>query len=365
MIQQYRAYFSDEYAALKRQLADLVVAVNRSHGDDVPAAFERAVRVAVDRRQYWSRFCHVEAFALDTAVVGRDWRAAREAVVAQLTGKQAAPLERVAVSAATRAFVASYEAHRNTIATINQTLLEANRAVRVAKERAAAGNSSTLASDLARLKAVKARYEPATATRCDEYLRERAGKEATEQQRDEARAALEAYRTQVFPGYQTAINLYLARFAADFRLDSVTYANTRGGPTCSYNVLINNSPVLVGGADPAPGQPSFRNTLSAGDRNTLVLAFFFASLDQDPRLANKVVVVDDPISSLDEHRTFTTVQEIRRLAERASQVIVLSHNKPFLCRLWEGADDNTRAAFEVVRDAVGPLCALGKWRRTP
>jgi wobble nucleotide-excising tRNase len=68
---------------------------------------------------------------------------------------------------------------------------------------------------------------------------------------------------------------------------------------------------------------------------------------------------------LDEHRTFTTVQEIRRLAERASQVIVLSHNKPFLCRLWEGADDNTRAAFEVVRDAVGPLCALGKWRRTP
>jgi wobble nucleotide-excising tRNase len=31
------------------------------------------------------------------------------------------------------------------------------------------------------------------------------------------------------------------------------------------------------------------------------LAFFFASLDQDAGLANKVVVIDDPISSLDEH----------------------------------------------------------------
>lgn len=161
----------------------------------------------------------------------------------------------------------------------------------------------------------------------------------------------------MFPGYQNAINLYLPMFNAGFRLDSVTYANTRGGPTCTYNVLINNTPVPVGVADPAPGQPSFRNILSSGDRNTLALAFFFASLDQDPALADKVVVIDDPISSLDEHRTLTTVQEIRRLAGRATQVIVLSHSKPFLCRLWEGIDPTARAALEVVRNSGGStLC---------
>ncbi len=214
-------------------------------------------------------------------------------------------------------------------------------------------NSAVLASDLARLKAVKARHTPQTAALCDDYLRERAAKEATERLRDQARADLARHRTTVFPRYQTAINLYLSRFNADFRLDSVTYADTRGGPTCTYNALINNMPVPIGGADPPPGEPSFRNTLSAGDRNTLALAFFFASLDQDPRLANKVVVIDDPISSLDEHRALTTVQEIRRLAERAAQVIVLSHKKPFLCRIWEGVDSTVRAALEVVRDGVG------------
>jgi len=104
---------------------------------------------------------------------------------------------------------------------------------------------------------------------------------------------------------------------------------------------------------PPPGEPTFRNTLSSGDRNTLALAFFFASLDQDAGLANKVIVIDDPISSLDEHRTLTTVQVIRRLVERAAQVIVLSHNKPFLCRLWEGTDSTLRAALEVVRDGEG------------
>jgi wobble nucleotide-excising tRNase len=153
------------------------------------------------------------------------------------------------------------------------------------------------------------------------------------------------------------VNLYLQRFNTGFRLDSVTYAQTRGGPTCTYNVVINNTAVAVGAA-PQPGEPSFRNTLSSGDRNSLALAFFFASLDQDPALGNKIVVVDDPISSLDDHRSLTTVQEVRRLAERAGQVIVLSHNKPFLCRIWEGSDPTIRAALQVARDGTGSTLRL-------
>jgi wobble nucleotide-excising tRNase len=353
ILQHYRSYFSEAYANLKREVAQANRTVEQAHGGDVPAGFERAVRVTIERRQFWSRFCDVPEVTVDTAIIVRDWRAAREALVAHLTAKQAAPLERIEVSDQARTLVAAYEAHRQTIARVNERLQLANQAIGVARERAATANSNVLAQDLARLKATKARHEPATAAACDLYLRERAAKEVTERQRVQAKAALEKHRAQVFPGYQTAINLYLARFNAGFRLDSVTYANTRGGPTCTYNVLINNRPVPVGGAEPPPGAPSFRNTLSAGDRNTLALAFFFASLDQDTGLANKVVVIDDPISSLDEHRALTTVQEIRRLAERAAQVIVLSHNKPFMCRLWDGTDSTVRSAMEVVRDGAG------------
>ncbi|MGH8628229.1 MAG: AAA family ATPase, partial [Gammaproteobacteria bacterium] len=309
LIQHYRAYFSDAYASLKRDVSAALAAVNQIHGREVPAGFERALRVTVERRQFWSRFCEVPEVTLDTAAIVRDWEAAREAVVAQLSAKQAAPLEAMQLSAESRTLVARFEAHRDTITAINQRLWEANQAIEVTKERVANANPTALANDLARLKAIKARHEPVTTVLCNKYLQERVAKEATEQQRDQTRAALEQHRTTVFPGYQTAINLYLPRFNAGFRLDSVTYANTRGGPTCTYNVLINNTPVSIDGSDPVPGEPSFRNTLSAGDRNTLALAFFFASLDQDANLAGKVVVIDDPISSLDEHRALTTVQE--------------------------------------------------------
>jgi wobble nucleotide-excising tRNase len=97
--------------------------------------------------------------------------------------------------------------------------------------------------------------------------------------------------------------------------------------------VINSINVPVT-ADSGPGRHAFGNTLSSGDRNTLALAFFFACLDQDPSLAGRVVVIDDPVSSLDDNRSLTTVQEIRRLLPRVAQVIILSHSKSFLCQTW-------------------------------
>jgi len=192
---------------------------------------------------------------------------------------------------------------------------------------------------------------------CTEYLNEKTAKATTEQQREDAKRALGRHRSTIFPAYQSAINDYLQRFYAGFQLGSVAARDTGTGPTCNYNVVINNTSVRVAGGTQAPGEPSFRNTLSSGDRNTLALAFFFASLDQDPDLDSKIVVIDDPITSLDDHRSLTTVQEVRALTTRAQQVIVLSHDKRFLCRIWENANKRTRSALAVARDGNGSTMA--------
>ena len=359
VLRHYRAFFSAEYATLKGRVSELLVSINRTHGGDSPAAFERMVRVAVERRGFWSRFCDVPEVSVDTARIVRDWSAARDAIAGALRAKQAAPLERMTLSPEARAAVASYEAHRAELTHLSEALQGANLRVQVVKEQAAVANPAAIEADLLRLRAAKARHEPAIAAHCHEYLVEQAAKAEADVQRDQARAALDLYKANVFPGYETAVNLYLQRFNAGFRIASITSVNTRGGPACTYSVLINNTPVAIAGATPGAGQPSFRNTLSAGDRNTLALAFFFASLDQDAGLADKVVVIDDPISSLDEHRSLTTVQEMRRLADRTEQLIVLSHSKPFLCSLWEGAYTNGRAALEVGREGAGST--LREW----
>ena len=86
-------------------------------------------------------------------------------------------------------------------------------------------------------------------------------------------------------------------------------------------------------------------------------AYFFASLEHDQNLAQKIVVIDDPMTSLDEHRSLTTVQEMRRLHDCVAQVVVLSHSKPFLCALWDGGNATDRSAIRVTRGAAGSTLA--------
>ena len=359
VITHYRAYFSEGYANLKRTVADTLIGVNREHDGDVPAGFERAVRVCGERRQFWSRFSDVPEVALDTAEITTGWRAAREAVVTVLQAKQGAPLERMSLSDDARAAIAAFETHRQGVADLSGRLQQANNAIRRVKEQAAAGNPTELGEEVARLKAIKSRHAPGTAALCANYLQEKKAKRATEQLREQAKVALRQYRNTIFPAYQSAINQYLSaqKFNAGFWLDSVAARDTGSGPTCNYNVVINDTPVRIAGGTATPGEPSFRTTLSSGDRNALALAFFFASLDQEPELANNIVVIDDPITSLDDHRSVTTVQEVRALATRVQQLIVLSHDKRFLCRVWENADRQASVALAVVRDANGSTIA--------
>ena len=106
-----------------------------------------------------------------------------------------------------------------------------------------------------------------------------------------------------------------------------------------------------------------QDAIPAASRGALTVDAFCA-LAADPdidvkvhQLAQKIVVIDDPMTSLDEHRSLTTIQEMRQLFDRVSQMIVLSHSKAFLCAL--------KAAM-VERDTkVGDLCKeLGVTRQT-
>ena len=99
--------------------------------------------------------------------------------------------------------------------------------------------------------------------------------------------------------------------------------------------MINDTPVELGDGKTPPGQPSFRNTISSGDRSTLALAFFLAKLEHDPDKASKIVVFDDPFNSQDNFRKDHTVRKIRDCGETCAQVIVFSHDMYFLKRIWD------------------------------
>lgn len=355
IIAHYETYFSEGYAALKRAITDHGKAVSAAHDAEIQSAFERAVRLAIQGGDFWRKFMEVPAIAIDTAEIARAWKAAREPILTILRAKLASPLEKMTLTPEILTAVAAYESHREAVATTSQAVVACNAQIAIVKEKAASANVTTLSADLAKLKMTQARHSPAVAPLCQAYTNEKNAKKATEMLRDNARKALDQYRANIFGQYEAAINTYLGKFNAGFRLSSIGSQNHRGGSSCTYNVLINNVTVPL----TADSGPSFKNTLSAGDRNTLALAFFFSSLDQDQALAQKIVVIDDPMTSLDEHRSLATIQEMRDLVCRVKQVIVLSHSKPFLCQIWEGADKTTRSALKIIRS--GQSSSIDTW----
>lgn len=355
IIAHYESYFSEGYNALKDAITAQSRAIARAHETEILVAFERAVRVTMQNVEFWRAFIEVPIFSINTAEISRAWKAARESVLAVLRAKLASPLEKMNLSSEAKAAIGAYDNHRVTLAELSLSLTSSNAQIALVKERAASANVATLSNDLVKLRATQVRHSQDIALLCKAYLDEKNAKKITEGIRDNARKVLDQYRESIFTKYETAINEFLTKLNAGFRLSSVVSVNNRGGSSCLYNVLINNVPVPI----TADSGPSFKNTLSAGDRNTLALAFFFASLDQDPSLKQKIVVIDDPMTSLDEHRSLATIHEIRELVKKVKQVIVLSHSKSFLCQIWEWADKNNRSALKIAR--TGQSSVIDLW----
>lgn len=90
-----------------------------------------------------------------------------------------------------------------------------------------------------------------------------------------------------------------------------------------------------------------QDTLSAGDRTTLALAFFLAHLERDPGAAGKLVVFDDPFNSQDSFRRRQTVHEIMKVAGKCAQIIVLSHDATFLKQVWDKSPAADRVALSI------------------
>ena len=357
IIAHYQSIFSQEYLALKEEISICLSGLGRDHRAELMTAFERNVRTLTEGRQFWLEFIDIPEIDLDTALVTRLWRSRFDAINALLNAKKESPLEEFTLNQDILVLVGEYRTARNTVHELSDSLVAVNERIELLKESAAGSNVAALEADLNRLKAVKSRYSDAVSVLCDDYLDEVALKTTTEGERDQARALLDHYREQVFPQYQDAINRYLVKFNAGYRLDNVSSVNNRGGSSCSYSVLIENMPVPL--RSNQAGQPSFKTTLSSGDRNALALAFFFTSIEMNANKENMVVIIDDPMTSLDDHRSLTTRQEIKALLNEVDQVIVLSHSKSFLCGLWDAADRTLVSAMKISRSGSGST--LSEW----
>lgn len=242
--------------------------------------------------------------------------------------------------------------------TASESIERYNRAVQVYREKIdeirkaqSAVNIDALTEELATLRARVARHQTDTANIVSEHEGLCSEEQRLKNQKNAQRKELKNYTEQVTAKLGANINGYLDRLGAGFRID-YQQPNFRGSePAAAYQILVRDTPVSPRTNDIST--PSFRNTLSTGDKSVLALALFLATVSAGSRLAKTIVVLDDPFTSMDDFRRRFTANEINKLTDKAAQVIVLSHEKGFLRLLWEKIDRTTMTTCAIQTGAPG------------
>ena len=350
LLNAYKTYFSTAYDAFREEITVVLRAVEAALNDREFAKIGRTMDQNAAAAEFWRQFCAFDAPQLPAEVNAEAALAAmRQAALALLERKAAAPLERIDPDDAYAQARPAVDRAAETIAAYNAAVTAANAVIAARKQQAGAAVLATLESELARLKATKTRHTEEVWQACSAYRNRVAEKGALENDKTQTRERLDAHTDQVIERYGQGINRYLDRFNAGFRITTPTHTYRGGPPSSSYQILINNTPVDLGDATTPIDRPSFRNTLSAGDRTTLALALFLAQLDQHSNRTDMTVVFDDPFTSQDNFRRSHTAFQIKRCGEICGQVTVLSHDPMFLKLVWDKLQPANRKTLQLAR----------------
>jgi wobble nucleotide-excising tRNase len=325
LIELFRLYFSNEYTNLVSTIENHLTKIDEAFGEKHLGQLENTILKNEKFLESWKRFLNIDLPTINRDEVVSKWRNIRGSLTAKLKTKQANPLSSIALE----------NTLVENISNLSQTLAEYNDQIKAYNEQITLIQNQDVISvtDLKKerqmLQIHKQRFDPDVSTLCEGYTAILESKKMCDEDKKSRRKALDISEGDLLTQFQTSINQYLMNFGADFRIKENKKSMRGGKPSASYCVEIRNESISLGDAK-TEGTPSFKSLLSEGDKSTLAFALFLAKLDSYPSLSESIVVIDDPVSSLDTHRQNTTCSRIGKLSKEVKQLILLSHNHSFL-----------------------------------
>ncbi len=275
LITAFRAVFSERYKALSGEISAMRTRIVQDMGD---AALARLGTVAEQNNggvEFWQKYCAIEAPALALpAHEVEAIRALNTAAIALIDRKAAVPLEAITPDAEFTAAHAAYDGAVAAIKAINAAIRAAKAIINDKKVATDAGDLNAAVAELTRLKSIQTRHRVDVSDLCAAHTKLSGEKDAIEERKETIRKQLDAHTKTVVKPYERRINDYLAAFNADFTITETKHAYPGGIATSSYQLVINQTAIDLGDSKTPGDRPSFKNTLSAGDRTTLALAFF-------------------------------------------------------------------------------------------
>ena len=324
LIQAYRSYFNQDYSRLKDSVSDLGRQIEACTADAIAERLQTGFAAASAIIDGWQAHLEVPSPEFNSDAVKQALVEIRSRLDELRRSKESNLLEAVDSKGAKDELFGLWEGIKGVVDSCNRSIEAAVGLISAYKSSLAGDTPDDLRQSIAKLNLTKVRHSQEVVdlvARLDSAtVQENAAKAGKQAKKD----ALNALMQTTLESYKDRINQLLTAFGAQFSIPSIDF-NYRGGLRGNYNLRMRGSNIQLAG-----GVPDFKTSLSESDKRMLAFAFFIASVEADPDLGTKVVVIDDPMCSLDLNRKQQTCTILKRVYDSCDQMIVLVHDIHFL-----------------------------------
>lgn len=348
----YRGYFSEGYENLLRSIEAKRVEIGRALGLNVREQLVLALQAADTAIQSWGHDVHVgnvEVPSLEMARTVLDRYAS--ACEFALAAKKSSPLQPASIDAELEEAEAEFRGFVTTLQQFNARLAQIGATIEAFLLSLGARGLSEIQSELARLEALGRKRDATVNDLCSLYNRLQTTKAQKVREKASLRDQLEEYAQETLNTYADSINSLLSEFGATARIEGLQPTFRSGTPRTEYVLSVGSRPVTLSSEGNVDAE--FSHALSEGDKRSLALAFFLAKATESESIGTTVVVIDDPMNSLDMHRRRKTISHLKRLSSMCGQMVLLSHDAYFVRDFQREFGDQELTSLSMQRRGVG------------
>lgn len=327
LIHAYRSYFNQDYNQLKAAVSGLAHQISTCTSEGIIERLQASFATASATIDGWQEHVAIPPPEFDSEGARHALIEIRTRLDALRNAKEAKLLESVGSEEEKAELIAKWQRLIDTVTSCNEGIDRAVNLITDYKAGLAAVNLDDLRQSIANLEMAKTRYLQDVVDLFSQLDLAISQENAAKSEKQNKKDALNAIMQTTLENYKDRINALLGAFGAQFSIPNIDF-NYRGGLRSNYNLHMRGSNIELAG-----GIPDFKTSLSESDKRTLAFAFFIASIESDVDLPNKIVVIDDPMSSLDLNRKQQTRAILKRVHCNCEQLIVLVHDIHFIRNL--------------------------------
>ena len=325
LVRAYRTYFNVAYNQLKQRVSEITRRIDLSFSEQIIEQFGASVGTTQAIMDGWSEHVELSKLIFNKEDARIPLNKLREMLLGLALRKEQTPLEVVGTPEDKAIAIALWQSVLMGMKTCNQAIAIATFEVNKFKAKLASENIQQMQQQIAGLQLAQKRHHVDAVSLISQWSEAKINKGKAEKEKITQREILDALMNATLDRYQVEINKLLQSFGADFEIVQLTSNYYGGQARTDYGLRIRGKNVQLTG-----GSPSFGTALSEGDKRTLAFAFFVASLFTDSDIESRIVVIDDPMCSLDRNRRQQTIYVLRKLRNSAQQLLVLAHDPYFL-----------------------------------